>query len=96
MKYISFQKLRVRILFLLSHTWLPRCRACTGSRTCPILFNDPSHDPTLSWSPASFVGVALLSGKVGELLGLWREEFPKGMLAAEYTRKRNQLRTLQG
>ncbi|CAN0086975.1 unnamed protein product [Pylaiella littoralis] len=28
--------------------------------------------------------------EVGELLGLWREEFPKGMPADEYARKRNQ------
>lgn len=37
--------------------------------------------------------VCPLVRKVGELLGLWREEFPKGMPADEYARKRNQLRS---
>lgn len=32
--------------------------------------------------------------KIGELLGLWREEFPKGMQADEYARKRKQLRNV--
>ncbi|CAM9689353.1 unnamed protein product, partial [Ectocarpus sp. 13 AM-2016] len=36
----------------------------------------------------SFLGNAGM--KVDEILGLWREEFPKGMPADEYARKRNQ------
>eukprot|EP00752_Nemacystus_decipiens_P007128 g6384.t1 len=36
----------------------------------------------------SFLGNAGM--EIGELLGLWREEFPKGMPADEYARKRNQ------
>ncbi len=38
--------------------------------------------------------VFFVLGKVGELLALWREEFPKGMPADEYARKRNQLRPI--
>ena len=33
----------------------------------------------------------LLLCQVHELLGLWREEFPRGMPPEEYARKRNQL-----
>ncbi|CAM9595017.1 unnamed protein product [Ectocarpus sp. 12 AP-2014] len=40
----------------------------------------------------SFLGNAGM--KVDEILGLWREEFPKGMPADEYARKRNQLSAL--
>lgn len=34
--------------------------------------------------------------QVHELLGLWREEFPRGMPPEEYARKRNQLSTIRG
>lgn len=51
---------------------------------CPVLFYPVLFCRALS--------CRVLSGKVGELLGLWRDEFPKGMPAAEYARKRNQLR----
>ncbi|CAN0202750.1 unnamed protein product [Ectocarpus sp. 12 AP-2014] len=40
----------------------------------------------------SFLGNAGM--EVDEILGLWREEFPKGMPADEYARKRNQLSAL--
>ena len=55
---------------------------------------NPYHAPPFFWRRAAVVGVAFSSGQVGELLGLWREEFPKGMPADEYDRKRNQLRAL--
>ncbi|CAM9745781.1 unnamed protein product, partial [Hapterophycus canaliculatus] len=44
----------------------------------------------------SFLGNAGMEARVGELLGLWREEFPKGMAADEYARKRNHLNKIYG
>lgn len=74
----------------------PACRqAYVPAQACSaVAYHEPVSCSPVFLATGCGVGVAFSSGQVGELLGLWREEFPKGMPADEYARKRNQLRAL--